>query len=504
MLSLFAATAYGQQAPAVLRMQDTASVARVLRQPDSRLIFFTASGGGFYSERLFADGDKDDVYNGIRTSKTLYSGAAKCRTRTAELDKWNRVLIAGHCSRDGKKMATIVRLTKNGDPDAEFEGPVQTVVGDSAEVNALCQLRDERMMAAGTYYASGESRFFLSKHMYNGARDNSFGSNGVRVDSDMPAGSKAIGAVTQWDGKIVVCGYHAIDDGGEMILIRYNTDGGRDQSYGKDAMLTVTPGTGAYILPKKIIALPGDKLLVAGTYAAKGQGQELFVARYTWDGKADTAFGNGGMLRLSVTGNDRADDMALLPDEGGIVLSGAGAMTGELDGSRQVLLRLSNEGKVDSIWGYGSKAGIKAPLVRKGAFSAGQSIVTSPLDGRVYCVSETITPGAIETIVNLTTFLQDADLGILDMADKKKQRLVYPMPVKEKIKLLYELVDSQNVTVRIYDQAGKEVGIINKRMKQEGDNTLPINLPAELPRGRYEAVMNISDTYETTIEITKQ
>lgn len=484
----------------LLRAMDTGGTADVLRQPDSKLIFLPATGGNFYSDRVYVNGDKDDAYQGIRTSKTVIAEAGDCRTRAATLDKWSRVLIGGYCRSKGRRTATLTRLDKMGKPDHESDGMVQAVAGDSSEINALCMLPDEKIMAAGTYYASGEARFFLSRHIYNGARDNTYGTNGVRIDSDLPAGSKAVAAAAlwdNWDNKMVVCGYNSSDTECNMLLVRYNTDGARDYSYGTEGVVTVTQGKGSYMLPKRMLLLAGDKLLVAGTYAGKGAGQEMFIARFTKEGKADTSFGTGGMVRLNVTGADRAEDIALLEDST-IVISGAGK------NNEQILLRLSAKGVVDALWGYGSKKGIKPQPAIDGALGVTYNIAISPLDGRVYAVNENVLPNMPETIVTLRGFLQDNDLGIVDISDRAKQYLVYPYLVKGKAVFDYELVDSQYVTTKIYDNNKKEVGIINKKMMPEGDSKLTINFPEELPPGRYEAVMTVGKDYTTTIEITKQ
>lgn len=481
----------------LLRAMDTGGTADVLRQPDSKLIFLPATGGNFYSDRVYVNGDKDDAYQGIRTSKTVIAEAGDCKTRTATLDKWSRVLIGGYCRSKGRRTATLTRLDKMGKPDQESDGMVQAVAGDSSEFNALCMLPDEKIMAAGTYYASGAARFFLSRHIYNGARDNTYGTNGVRIDSEMPAGSKAVAAAALWDNKMVVCGYNNSDTECSMLLVRYNTDGARDYSYGTEGMVTITQGAGTYMLPKRMMLLSGDKLLVLGTYAVKGSGQELFIAMYTKEGKADTSFGTGGMVRLGVTGADRAEDIGLLEDST-IVIAAAGK------NNEQILLRLSVKGVVDALWGYGSKKGIKPQPVIEGALGVTYNIAISPLDGRVYAVNEYVLPNMRETIVTLRGFLQDNDLGIVDISDRAKQYLVYPYSVKDRAVFNYELVDSQYVTTRVYDKNKKEVGIINKKMMPEGDNKLTINFPEELPPGRYEAVLTVGKDYTTTIEINKQ
>jgi len=487
---------------ALLRGMDTSSTASVLRQPDSRMIFFTATGGNFYSDRLFANGDKDDAYNGIRTSKAAFGPPGQCRTQTAVLDKWNRVLVAGHCKRDGKRAATLVRLDKKGDPDKDFEGMVQTIVADSSQTDAICVLPDEKIITAGTCYASGEARFFLIRHIYNGARDTSFGTKGVRVDSDMPGNSKVTAAVAQWDGRIVVCGYNITDDTCRLLLVRYNTDGGRDYSWGDNGILTVKESTGGSIVPHRMLQTSDEKILIAGTTATKDKGQGVFILRYYKDGKADTTFGNKGLLQLQITGTDRLDDVALT-SEGTIIISGAGKMKEGGKAAGQFVLRITDGGVPDSLWGFGSAKGLSVQTVQPGAHTAANTIAVSPLDSKVYAVSEMTVPGAIETMVYLKAFLQDNDLGIIDMADRNKQRLVYPYPAVKNMVMNYELVDSQRVTIKMYDQAEKEVASVQtNKHEDEGEHKFTVNMAA-LPAGKYEVVMTTSQKLKTTIEFIK-
>lgn len=497
---LVAGTLHAQRAVPV----DTGSVPMVLRQPDSRLIYFAATGGNFYCDRLYASGEVDDAFNGIRTSKKAWGPAGSCRTRTATLDKWNRILIAGSCRKAGHSVPTLVRLNKTGDPDGDFEGMVQPVVGDSARFEAIITLPDERMMGVGTCWTSGVAHIFLSGHQYNGARDERFGTAGVLIDETLPGSVYAIGAARQPDGKLVVCANTITNDSTAVLLVRYAPNGSRDVSFGQNGVVALSEGANTTIWGRKMLMLADGGIQAGGTITEADGSKTLFVAKYTTNGQADTTFGNGGVTKVPLMASGRMDDMAFLPDSG-LVISATGKAKAVMNGSRQILLRCNAAGKLDSAWGFGAPNGIKAQILKNGALAVGHSIVVSPRDGRVYAVSEMTEAGKPETTVYLNAFLQSNDLGIVDMADRRRQNLAYPLLVDGEVSFSYELVDSQRVTVTVTDETGKTVSAIaQNELKPEGEHQLKVPIPATWPAGRYVVILATSEDKKTSIDIFKK
>ena len=491
---------HAQLVPAV----DTGSVPMVLRQPDSRLIYFAATGGNFYSDRLYASGEVDDAYNGIRTSKKAWGPAGSCRTRVAVLDKWTRILIAGSCRKAGHSVPTLVRLTKTGDPDGDFEGMVQPVVGDSARFESIVVLPDEKMIGVGTCWTSGTAHLFLSGHQYNGARDVAFGTSGVVIDESLPGNVYVVGAARQPDGKLVVCANAVTDDSTAMLLVRYTNNGSRDLSFGQNGVMTRSGGAKTTIWASKMLLLADGGIQTGGTITETDGNKILYAARYDVKGQADTTFGKGGVTKIPLMASGRMDDMAFLPDSG-LVISATGKAKAVVNGSRQIMLRCNAAGKLDSTWGYGAPGGIKAQIIKSGALTVGHSVAVSPLDGRVYAVSEMTEAGKPETTVYLSAFLQTNDLGIVDMADRRRQNLVYPLLVDGGINFDYELVDSQRVSITVTDEAGKTVSTIcQNELKPEGEHQLKVPIPATWPAGKYFVILATSEDKKTSIEIYKK
>jgi uncharacterized delta-60 repeat protein len=398
----------------------------------------------------------------------------------------------------------MVRLTKTGDPDGDFEGMVQPVVGDSARFEAVIVQPDEKMMGVGTCWTSGVAHIFLSGHQYNGARDERFGTAGVLIDESLPGSAYTVGAARQPDGRLVVCANAVTDDSTAVLLVRYAPNGSRDMSFGQNGVVALSGGANTTIWGRKMLLLADGGVQTGGTITNADGSKTLFLAKYTANGMADTTFGSNGVTKIPLMAGGRIDDMAFLPDSG-LVISATGKAKAVMNGSRQIILRCNAAGKPDSVWGYGAPNGIKAQILKNGALAVGHSVAVSPLDGRVHAVSEMTEAGKPETTVYLSAFLQDNDLGIVDMADRRRQNLVYPLLVEGEVSFSYELVDSQRVTATVTDEAGKIVTTIaQNELKPEGEHRLKVPLPATWPAGRYVVILATSEDKKTSIDIFKK
>jgi uncharacterized delta-60 repeat protein len=101
----------------------------------------------------------------------------------------------------------LARYNADGTLDTTFDGDgkVTTDFGSSFDhaLGVLLQ-GDGKILAVGQSYTNGEI-WAIARYNANGALDSSFGGGG-KVTTDF--GGVATGAVLEWDGKLVVAGYH--------------------------------------------------------------------------------------------------------------------------------------------------------------------------------------------------------------------------------------------------------------------------------------------------------
>lgn len=185
-----------------------------------------------------------------------------------------------------------------------------------------------------------------------GSVDTSFG-GGVQTT---PVGFEdyANAVAVQPDGKVVVAGSSSSNAGTFVTLVRYGRDGGLDSSFGNGGKL-VTP-VGANNDTALALAVQADgRIVVAGSTAQPGTGQDFLVLRYLADGSLDPAFGSGGKV-ITAFGNDadRALAVAIQPD-GKIVVGGESQSGASASGVDFALARYLPDGTLDPAFGTGGK-----------------------------------------------------------------------------------------------------------------------------------------------------
>ncbi len=124
--------------------------------------------------------------------------------------------------------------------------------------------------------------------------------------------------IEQPDGKILV----ATTDGSSALILRYNSDGSPDTTFGDGGRMPVSAG-----LPVTLVnsmALQADGRIVLAGSAGDGSSDDILVARLNADGSPDNTFGSSGIVLTDIAGgSDRAIGVAVLTD-GRIVVGGTG------------------------------------------------------------------------------------------------------------------------------------------------------------------------------------
>src|SRR6266550_3039926 len=126
-----------------------------------------------------------------------------------------------------------------------------------------------------------------------GDLDPSFG-NGGRVVTDFNNGSTDyLGRIAvQPDGKIVAVG----SSNNKFALLRYNSDGTLDPSFGIGGKVTTTIAN-VNESASGLVLLPDGKIMISGSIALPAYDDTSFaLLRYNANGSFDTTFGNGGIV----------------------------------------------------------------------------------------------------------------------------------------------------------------------------------------------------------------
>ncbi len=189
------------------------------------------------------------------------------------------ILRNGIASRD----FGVVRYQSNGALDKSFSGDAKASTefrtNDDAVARAGMQQKDGRLVVVGSSAPStggGNRDFAVARFLANGSLDNSFGGDG-RVLTDIDGGvDVATGVIQQWDGKLLVAG----TSNGDGVLVRYNTNGALDTSFGVGGIL-ITSLSGGLVVNG--MALQGDGQVVVAGHSFSAGREIMATLRYLFD-----------------------------------------------------------------------------------------------------------------------------------------------------------------------------------------------------------------------------
>jgi len=154
----------------------------------------------------------------------------------------------------------------------------------------------------------------------DGSLDLSFSTDGRVVVSIGTFDGQASAIAVQSDGKILVAGHSHNNSNYDFALVRFNSDGTLDNSFGSAGVVTTAIGTGDD--KARAIALQSDGKIVVAGYSYTGSIDAIAVARYNSNGSLDNTFDGNGMLTTSQgVYNEYAQGVAIQGD-GKIVVTG--------------------------------------------------------------------------------------------------------------------------------------------------------------------------------------
>jgi len=299
----------------------------------------TTTGGvgtNFGLARYNADGSLDTTFGTGGLVTTDFGGTNEFFGELV-LQKDGKIVAAGQASSD----FVLVRYNRDGSLDMSFgTGGVVSTPG-TVGVNGLALQKDGKIVAVGN--TAGLPDFVVVRYNTDGSLDTSFGTGGLVVTSfGTLTDDQAEAVVIQKDGKIVVAGTSEDD----FAVARYNRDGSLDIAFNPTGSIPGTVTTGGTDEGNAIALQKDGKILVAGL-----SGIAFAVARYNTDGSLDTSFGAGGVATAGFGGTFNSARGIALQKDGKIVVVGV-VNSGGFDFS---VARFNTDGSLDAVFGTGGK-----------------------------------------------------------------------------------------------------------------------------------------------------
>jgi uncharacterized delta-60 repeat protein len=277
----------------------------------------------------------------------------------------------------------VTRFNADGSVDASFGSNGMVMIDFNSgwdQADSVALQSDGKIVVAGSS-GNGVNDFAVARLNADGSLDASFGIGGKQVAAFSATSDQvAMGVAVQADGAIVAAGYVTISGNTDFAAMRFTSAGALDQTFGTAGMVHTDFANNFSDFGQDLAIQTDGRIVVAGyTNSATGGTNDFGVLRYNTDGSLDTSFGVAGKVTTDFGGNhDYGNDVALQTD-GKIVVAGQGFGPNNTTGSDFVMARYNVDGSLDGTFGTGGK--VITPWVGAGN-DAAQGVVIQT-DGRI-------------------------------------------------------------------------------------------------------------------------
>ncbi|MEO7313454.1 MAG: hypothetical protein ABIX01_23935 [Chitinophagaceae bacterium] len=217
-----------------------------------------------------------------------------------------KILVAGYSFNGEKDVATIVRLYGTGQPDSSFGIMAKTInnIGSGHHSDLPLSIfvqPDQKILNLRSYSTGISISLLLTRHLSNGKPDSSFGING-KTTCPMPVrfGNGYMARLN--DGKILaVMGKSTIYDTTRTVLLKFDSRGFPDSSFGKNGRLSLSPvaNTIDEIEAATIDTATGKVvMLMLSKELFPGIGRSSWIVRVNEDGSYDSSFNLNGRKQI--------------------------------------------------------------------------------------------------------------------------------------------------------------------------------------------------------------
>lgn len=324
----------------------------VTLQPDGKLVVVGMSNGSgpvqvFAVARFNSDGTVDSGFGANGKTLIDFGGVpitdANGVAFAALIQPDGKIVAGGTASKaDGKEAIALARYNSNGTLDTSFgtNGKVSTDFSHpNAAARAFGLQADGKILSSGTvgtnpvtwsdFYQPDDPTqdFALARFNPNGSLDTSFGNGGLVTTDFFGYTDGSFAMNIRPNGKIIAAGATVRSwdrDTTDFALIRYNSDGSLDTTFGGTGKVTTDFHSRADLAYALLTQDDGKIIALGSARVWDNSRHEMAVARFNRDGSPDANFGQGGKVTTTNVLGASAYSAAFAAD-GDIIAGGYGA-----------------------------------------------------------------------------------------------------------------------------------------------------------------------------------
>jgi uncharacterized delta-60 repeat protein/LPXTG-motif cell wall-anchored protein len=306
----------------------------------------------FSAVRYNADGTLDTTFGtGGKVTADFNNTGDNDFGRAVLVQSDGKILLVGHSEVTGSIDFAAVRFNTDGTLDNTFgtAGKVTADIGNNSSdqvMSAILQT-DGKILIVGSSRVNNEWDFAIARFNTDGTLDNTFGTAG-KTTTDLGTDDWGHSVAVQTDGKIVLAGYSWMTDHNDFAVLRYHTNGTLDNTFGTGGKVTTfIESSEAY----SVMLQADGKILVSGV-SYNNSTSYFAVVRYNTNGSLDNTFGTGGKVTTDFD-NNRSEAMAITSQADGKIILAGTAYIGST--YAYAVARYNTNGSLDHTFGTGGK-----------------------------------------------------------------------------------------------------------------------------------------------------
>ena len=296
--------------------------------PDGKVLAAGTHGGAttqdFLIVKFNSDGTVDMTFGTNGRVETDFASSNDICKKIHITPDGKIVLTGLVVSTAGDRDFGAARYNADGTLDVTFGGDGKVtfdLVNDDDRFYHSALQSDGKLILFGEVEVVNDHDFAILRCNVDGSLDNSFGTNGIVITDFGTTRDFGYSVLLQPDGKIIGSGQTDLFSASKLGMVRYNTDGTLDNTFGTGGTVSITIVGGVYERSGHAIVQSDGKIVITGTLI-NADGGDIILVRLSADGVLDNAFGNNGIVTTDIGENSNASSGIILQSDSKILIGG--------------------------------------------------------------------------------------------------------------------------------------------------------------------------------------